>query len=84
MAASNVALEEALQEIRAGLAADGFDVEVEDWQEGGRLALKVTAGAEACLDCLLPEPVLAAMVEDILGRHGVSVREVALSLPVEE
>jgi hypothetical protein len=58
-------IERALQPIRNSLQADGFDLQVEGF-ENGVVSLIVLAGPEACHDCLLPQEHMQLRLEDRL------------------
>lgn len=58
-------IERALEPIRNSLQADGFDLHVEDF-ENGVVSLVVLAGPEACHECLLPQEHMQLRLEDRL------------------
>ena len=58
-------IQEALQPIRNSLLADGFDIEVESFEEGV-VSLIVLAGPEACQECLIPAEHMQLRIEDRL------------------
>jgi hypothetical protein len=58
-------IERALEPIRNSLQADGFDLEIESF-ENGVVSLIVLAGPEACHDCLLPQEHMQLRLEDRL------------------
>jgi len=51
--------------LRASLQPDGYDAEVTE--AGERVRVRITAGPDACADCLAPEPVLRGVAADLLG-----------------
>ncbi|MQA83826.1 MAG: hypothetical protein GEV03_04100 [Streptosporangiales bacterium] len=57
--------EEGLQALRTSLEADGYRLEVQE--EGDRVGVRISATAEACADCLVPEPVLRGILQQTLG-----------------
>ncbi|MBO0772390.1 MAG: hypothetical protein J2P35_13110 [Actinobacteria bacterium] len=59
-------LEDALSKIRDTLAADGYQL---GWsvEDGGRVVIRITAGEDACADCLVPLPVMEAIMSDALA-----------------
>ena len=57
--------EAGLRTMRAALEADGYLLDVSE--EGERLEARVSAGPGACEDCLVPKPVLLAMLRQALG-----------------
>ncbi|HKF77711.1 MAG TPA: hypothetical protein VKF59_16345 [Candidatus Dormibacteraeota bacterium] len=62
---------EGLQALRASLEADGYRLDVRE--EGDRLGAWVSAGPDACAECLVPRPVFLAMLEHALGVPGRSI-----------
>jgi hypothetical protein len=58
-------LRDALQQLRDVLTGDGYDL---DWalSTGNQVAVKVIAGPDACADCLVPQPIMAAILTDAL------------------
>ena len=61
--------EQGLNDMRATLAADGYELEARE--EGERVVVRIDATPEACEDCLAPPDVMRA----ILGK--------TLAVPVE-
>lgn len=59
-------LEGALSKFRDTLAADGYQL---GWslEDAGRVVIRITAGAGACADCLVPLPVMEAIMSDALA-----------------
>jgi hypothetical protein len=57
--------EAGLRTLRMALEADGYLLDVTE--AGGRLDARISAGPEACADCLVPKPVLRAMLHRALG-----------------
>ena len=59
-------LKDALQQLRDVLTGDGYDLE---WALNARneVAVKVIAGPDACADCLVPQPIMAAILTDALS-----------------
>jgi hypothetical protein len=59
-------LKDALQQLRDVLTGDGYDLE---WALNARneVAVKVIAGPDACADCLVPQPIMAAILADALS-----------------
>jgi hypothetical protein len=66
-------IEQVLEPIRESLRADGFDLQIEGF-ENGVLRLIVLAGPEACRDCLLPREHLQLRLEDKLKGIARTVR----------
>jgi len=57
--------EAGLQGLRSALEADGYTLAVREL--GDRLDARIEATADACEDCLVPKPVLRAMLQRALG-----------------
>jgi hypothetical protein len=57
--------ESALAALNASLAADGYQLTVS--QTGNRVSASVTAGPEACADCLVPKAVFRGILAHTLG-----------------
>ena len=66
-------IERALEPIRNSLQADGFDLQVEGF-ENGVVFLLVSAGPDVCHDCLLPQEHLQLRLEDRLKGIARGVR----------
>ena len=64
--AGGTAVDAALAKFRDVLAADGYQL---DWSlsGAGRVTIRIVAGPEACADCLVPLPVMEAIMTDALG-----------------
>ena len=60
------AVDAALGQFRDVLAADGYEL---DWSfsQAGGVTVRIVAGPEACADCLVPLPVMEAIMTDALG-----------------
>jgi hypothetical protein len=58
-------LEEALQRLRDVLSGDGYGL---DWSVGeeNRVSIRIVAGEGACADCLVPLPLMEAIMSDAL------------------
>jgi hypothetical protein len=70
---------ERLQALRSSLAADGYELEVR--AEDGRVGVRISATPQACADCLVPKPLMRAMLRDALG---VSEESIDLTYPSEQ
>jgi hypothetical protein len=57
--------EAGLTALRSALEADGYLLDVSE--AAGRLDARISAGPDACADCLVPKPVLRAMLHQTLG-----------------
>ena len=64
--------------MRAALEADGYRLDVRE--EGSRVGARISATPAACADCLVPKPVLRAMLHQALG---VPESEIDLRYPGE-
>ena len=64
--AGGTAVDAALQTFRDVLAADGYLL---DWSlsDADRVTIRIAAGPEACADCLVPLPVMEAIMMDALA-----------------
>jgi hypothetical protein len=51
--------------LRQALEADGYSLVVTD--EADTLSLRIDAGADACVDCLVPREIMAPMVSTAVG-----------------
>jgi hypothetical protein len=56
MTVDAITVEAALAGLRRGLQADGYDLVVETVSEGVA-RVRVTAGPNACEECLVPKPI---------------------------
>jgi hypothetical protein len=63
-----VSYTERMADIATMLAADGYDLAVEE--NGARVALTVSPGPDACEDCLVPKDVLRGIAAHQLGLEG--------------
>ena len=72
-------IEVALSKIRETLAADGFKMEYETPGQG-ILNISIVAEPGACVDCLIPEPILKDMLKDELKEHGLDFQEINICI----
>ena len=72
---------EALEGLRQSFVADGYDLLVEGLDDD-RVSLAVTAGPEACEECLVPKPVMQNIILETL-KSVPDVRRVDLRYPDE-
>lgn len=72
----------ALNPFASGLAADGYELEVSS-PGGGRLAVEIVAGPDACEDCLIPKEMFTAMISSRLSSEGVAFSELTLAYPTD-
>ncbi len=71
--------EEALGSLRRTLEADGYRLHVRE-DQGGRVAVRISATPDACADCLVPKPLLRSILHRALG---VAEESIDLELPSE-
>ena len=60
-----------LATIRASLEADGYLLDVRE--DGERLDAQISAGPDACEDCLVPKDLMKVMLEQALGVPAQSI-----------
>lgn len=58
-------VQRALTRVREALVADGYDLEVQGI-EAGRVRLAISAGPQACADCLVPKDLMQQMIAQAL------------------
>lgn len=70
-------LKDALQPLRDVLTGDGYDL---DWalSPAGSVAVTVIAGPDACADCLVPQPLMAAILSDSLSSTPYKLESIEL------
>ena len=70
-------LTDALQQLRDVLTGDGYDL---DWalNERNQVSVKVIAGPDACADCLVPQPIMAAILTDALSATPYKLESIEL------
>lgn len=61
-----------LAELRTSLQADGYDLAVAESADG--VAVTILAGPDACADCLVPPPIMRAILEDALAVPADSIK----------
>lgn len=61
----NATIASHLEGFREGLVADGYDLLVDGFANG-TAKLRITAGPEACEECLIPKKLMVSMLEDSL------------------
>ncbi|MES2986328.1 MAG: NifU family protein [Pseudomonadota bacterium] len=66
-------VEAALADLRPSFAADDFQIALESLGESGAVVIAIHAGPGACLDCLMPDPMLGQVVEAAIRRHAPGV-----------
>ncbi|ACM04559.1 MULTISPECIES: hypothetical protein [Thermomicrobium] len=78
------AIDRALDRIREGLAPDGFELRVERVTDEGIVELVLQALPDACLDCLVPDQLLDAMLRQAIAPVYPALREVRLEKRLPE
>ena len=73
------AADQAISETRRSLEASGFGVVCA--HDGEVLTVSLSAGPDACAECLVPRPVLEAIVGRELAERGVAVAGVRVIYP---
>lgn len=71
--------DESIVGFATALETDGYDLALER-RSDGHIVGRVTAGPDACADCLVPKPVLASVIAQACA---VDPGEVELTYPVE-
>ncbi|GAA1332756.1 hypothetical protein [Pseudonocardia xinjiangensis] len=69
----------ALAGLRATLAADDYAMEVRP--HGPGVQVQISAGPEACADCLVPKPIMRSILHTALG---VPEEAIELAYPGDE
>lgn len=70
---------EGLESVRTMLEADGYLVDVAE-TDAGRVDVRISAGPDACADCLAPEPIMRGILEKSLG---VPEQSIDITYPAE-
>jgi hypothetical protein len=70
-------LDGALGKFREMLASDGYDL---SWELTGqdKVVVQIEAGPEACEDCLVPLPIMEAIMSDALAPTPYSLDHIVL------
>jgi len=70
-------LDGALGKFRDMLASDGYDL---SWELTGqdKVVVQIEAGPEACEDCLVPLPIMEAIMSDALAPTPYSLDHIVL------
>ncbi len=77
-------IDRALDEVRVGLAADGFELRVQQVTEDGWVDLVLEATPEACVECLVGDEVLQAMLQQCIAPVYPALRGVRLEKRIPE
>jgi hypothetical protein len=75
--AGTAEIDSALRKFRDVLSADGYGL---DWSLGERngIVIRIVAGADACADCLVPLPVMEAIMSDALSETPYTLDRIEL------
>jgi Fe-S cluster biogenesis protein NfuA len=71
-------VEEALEKLRPGFDADGFDLQLRTLAEDGTVEIVLTAKPAACTECLVPDHMLVQLIDRAIRDRDPSLREVVL------
>ena len=71
----------ALRPFSAGLAADGYSLDVTRSGSGG-LRVEILAGPDACEECLIPKDMFTGMVRSRLDSEGVQFSDISVVYPI--
>lgn len=72
------AVEKALDNVRPALAADGFDLRVGSIEADNSVRVILEAKPDACLECLVPDEVLVAILDKAIRDQDPSVGTVTV------
>jgi Fe-S cluster biogenesis protein NfuA len=78
MTTIETAIEAALDDLRPGLDSDGFKLDLHRLDPDGRIVIALEATPQACYDCLVPDELLARMVEMAIREHVPDANDVEL------
>lgn len=67
---------DALSTMRETLRSDGYDLDL--LQDGDAFVVSVTAGPDACAECLVPKPIFEALVRGRLAEVDARIDDVRL------
>ena len=71
-------LDAALNDLRPGFDADGFDVDVESVGPDGLVVVRIGHRPDACEECLIPDDMLGPMLTTAMKRVMPLVHRVEL------
>jgi Fe-S cluster biogenesis protein NfuA len=72
------AVEKALDNLRPALSADGFDLRVGSIEADNSVRVILEAKPDACLDCLVPDDVLIAILDKAIRDQDPNVGTVTV------
>jgi hypothetical protein len=73
-------LADGLNDLRESLQADGADLEFKGVHDDVA-TVRLVVGPETCLECIVPKPILEAVVLVALQRHDASIGRVEVIDP---
>ncbi len=74
------AISASLEELRQGLVASGFDLELEEG-DVEELTVTVRPGPDACTECLVPKSMFRRIILDSIGQTEASPPAVVVQYP---
>jgi hypothetical protein len=75
-------VEAALAGLRVGYNADGYDLRVDDVSSDGVVSVRISAGPDACAECLVPKPIAVGTIKASLRGLG-DIRRVEVVYPTD-
>lgn len=72
------AVNTALDNVRPGLEADGFDLRLDSIGADGAVEVILEAKPDACMDCLVPDEMLVAILETAIRDQDPGLDHVVL------
>jgi len=75
-------LNTALDDVREGLNADGYDLVVEGL-DAGSLKVRIAARENACEECLVPKDLMARMLLAAVSDAAPDVQRVEVAYPTD-
>jgi Fe-S cluster biogenesis protein NfuA len=70
---------DALDEVRPSLEADGFDLRLGSLAADGAIEVVLEATGRACLDCLVPDDMLVAILQAAMRSRNPQAGPVTLT-----
>ena len=71
MKATLAEIEESLTDMRTMLMADGYALSLAESPDG--LDVRISAGVDACEDCLIPKPLMVDLIRSKLPDPGQAI-----------
>lgn len=72
------AVEKALDNVRPALAADGFDLRIGAIEADNSVRVVLEAKPDACMECLVPDDVLVAILDKAIRDQDPDVGQVSV------